>query len=64
MFGGATAPLCPNGGPPMFLFEYSVFRDESNEQMNDFLSFDWINESSSDRILKLNDGRKAHYVVC
>jgi hypothetical protein len=40
------------------------FRDDSNGEINDFISFDWANESTSDRVLKLNDGKEAHYVVC
>ncbi|CAF0900458.1 unnamed protein product [Adineta steineri] len=42
---------------------FAVHQENSNEKINDFISFDWANESSSDRILKLNDGRQAHYVV-
>jgi hypothetical protein len=45
------------------MFEF-YFRDDSNEEINDFISFDWANESTTDRILKLNDGKLAHFVVC
>ena len=31
--------------------------------MNNFISFDWSNESETDRIFKLNNGKDAHYVV-
>ena len=41
-----------------------LFRDHASEEIRDFISFDWANESIADRIFKLNDGRQARYVVC
>jgi hypothetical protein len=32
--------------------------------MNDFISFDWAQESTTDRRLKLADGKLGHFVVC
>lgn len=34
-----------------------------NELERDFLSFDWSNEMTSDRIYRLNDNKEAHFVV-
>ncbi|CAF1065734.1 unnamed protein product [Adineta steineri] len=42
---------------------FAIQEDDSDGEINDFISFDWANESSADRVLKLNDGRQAHYVV-
>ncbi|CAF1173038.1 unnamed protein product [Adineta ricciae] len=42
---------------------FTIDQGDSANGFNDFISFDWANESSSDRIVKLKDGRQAHYVV-
>ncbi|UJR24151.1 hypothetical protein I4U23_027117 [Adineta vaga] len=42
---------------------FTIDQANSNKENFDFISFDWVNESSSDRILKLNDGKQAHYVI-
>ncbi|CAF4893614.1 unnamed protein product, partial [Rotaria sp. Silwood1] len=37
--------------------------DDYNDKINDFISFDWANESTTDRILRLNNGTNGHFVV-
>jgi len=44
-----------------FSFEELFLKDS---QTNDFISFDWSNESITDRIFKFNSGKQGHYVVC
>ena len=41
-------------------------RDESNvdgRPLQDFLSFDWANEETNDRALRLNNGKQMHCVL-
>lgn len=39
------------------------FREENNGEGNDFFSFDWEKEYSSERKLKLKNGHEAHFIV-
>jgi hypothetical protein len=38
-------------------------RDEPNGVVNDLFSFDWKNEFSTEKNLKLKNGTKAHFIV-
>ncbi|CAF3837772.1 unnamed protein product, partial [Rotaria sp. Silwood1] len=42
---------------------FAVQQDDYNDKINDFISFDWANESTTDRILRLNNGTNGHFVV-
>ncbi|CAF1541238.1 unnamed protein product, partial [Rotaria sordida] len=37
--------------------------DDYNNEINDFILFDWANESTTDRVLRLNNGTNGHFVV-
>ena len=51
--------------PIPFIYSKSIKRIYfSCEGVNDFLSFDWSSQSISDRVLKLDSTKQAHYVVC
>lgn len=39
------------------------FRDENDETITDFISFDWEKEFSTERKLKLKNGKYAHFIV-
>ncbi|CAF4197587.1 unnamed protein product, partial [Rotaria sordida] len=43
---------------------FAVQQDDYNDEINDFISFDWANESINDRVLRLNNGTNGHFVVC
>ncbi|CAF5098415.1 unnamed protein product, partial [Rotaria sp. Silwood1] len=39
------------------------FRNENNEEINDFFSFDWETEFAAEKKLKLKNGKEAHFTV-
>ena len=46
-----------------FVICLSICRNENNEEINDFFSFDWDKECSSERKLRLKNGKKAYFTV-
>jgi hypothetical protein len=38
-------------------------RNDENGEINDFFSFDWEKEFSTERRLKLVNGKEAHFIV-
>ncbi|CAF3768117.1 unnamed protein product [Adineta steineri] len=53
-------PLYLRSSPRLY---FTIEQDDSMDELYDFISFDWANESNSDRVLKLKDGKETHYVI-
>ncbi|CAF3861922.1 unnamed protein product, partial [Adineta steineri] len=53
-------PLYMRSSSRLFI---SIVENDSLEQINDFISFDWINETTVDRTLKKNNNEEIHLVI-
>ncbi len=48
---------------PRIFIGIDEHKDDSDEQLSDFISFDWTNEITTDRILKTMNNEQVHLVV-